>query len=378
MRTTPLEAGSSSALDGSSRPVVVLAPSLTRAPGGIARYAEGLLSSTLLGESGFRLLHVQTYERGKAYRKALVALTASMRLAALRRRALVAHALIASDASYVRKLWLLYEARLLGMYTVAHFQGSTVIDWLERLSPSWRRRIIHLTERCDAVVTLGPRLAEYFKVQGMRAEPRIIPNAVAATPARQRGSPRHHRILSAGLLGRRKGTFDLVRAFARLSPHFPEASLVLAGDGAIEETQALARQLGVGHRVQCTGWVDAQSVDALMRNAEVFALPSHQEGMAFAVLEAMMRALPVITTPVGEQQSVIRDGHEGLLVRPGDVDSLQRALVRILSDRDLAERLGHGARERALSEFELSINHVAVAEVYSTVIGHVKARATQR
>ena len=110
MRTAPLEAGSSGAPDGSSRPVVVLAPSLTRAPGGIARYAEGLLSSTLLGESGFRLLHVQTYERGKAYRKALVALTASMRLAALRRRALVLN-VAGAEVAFSSNTWTSRSAR---------------------------------------------------------------------------------------------------------------------------------------------------------------------------------------------------------------------------------------------------------------------------
>src|SRR5207249_4481327 len=116
---------------------------------------------------------------------------------------------------------------------------------------------------------------------------------------------------------------------------------------------------------------------AFMRRAAVFVLPSHHEGMALAVLEAMMRGLPVITTAVGEHASIIHDGIEGLLIPPGDTQTLARAIARLLSDRQLATRLGDAARSRALREFEISANHRAVANVYSGLIGQSKASAIQ-
>ena len=361
------------------RRVVLLAPSLTRTPGGISRYAEGLITSSILSHAGFALEHLTTHEHGWWGRKLLIASRASIKLPIMRANAGVAHALIASDSSYLRKVILLGEARLLGLKTIAHFQGSTVVEWLSSLPTRYRRWVVRMTEKCDTVVTLGNRLAQYFRSQGMRAPLQVIPNAVDLAPSHDgpKAGPRY--ILSAGALGHRKGTLDLLHAFARISADFPDTSLILAGDGAVEDTRARAQALGLGERVRCTGWLDKGPMARLLERCTVFALPSHNEGMAFAVLEAMMRAIPVVTTPVGEHPSAISDEREGLLVPPGDVPALARALSRLLREPELAGTLGRAARDRAMREFTLSANHSAVAALYSSLLsGQIIASVTQR
>ena len=76
-------------------------------------------------------------------------------------------------------------------------------------------------------------------------------------------------------------------------------------------------------------------------------LPSRSEGMGRVVVEAFCRARPVVGSRVGGIPDLVQDGTNGLLVDPGDTDGLADALVRVLTDRELAERLGAGAHASA-------------------------------
>jgi len=185
-------------------------------------------------------------------------------------------------------------------------------------------------------------------------------------------------ILCVGTLGARKGTPELLRSFAQLSKRHADAKLVLMGDGEVDQAQRLACELGIASRVECTGWARTQDVSETMERARMLVLPSYHEGMALSVLEAMMRGLPVITTPVGEHKSVIEDGRDGLFVPPGDVSALRNAIDRVLVDCEFAEGLGQAARQKALREFEISVNHQRVVAVYDTLSGKASASRMHR
>jgi glycosyltransferase involved in cell wall biosynthesis len=358
--------------------VALLAPSTTKTPGGIARYTEGLLASGVLRKRRYTLTHICTHERGSKLHEVRLAIGAAARLPQCSRKARIAHALVASDASCVRKLLLLTEARFCGMKTLAHFHGSTLVEWLDSLPSTWRRLLIGAADRCNLVATLGNRLADYLRGHGLQSPIHIIPNGVDPAPAREPVAGRPPVILFVGRLGARKGTGDLLQSFAQLSDRYPEAKVVLMGDGEVDQAQRLAAELGIVNRVQCTGWASAQDVGRMMEQARVLVLPSYNENMALSVLEAMMRGLAVITTPVGEHRTVIEDGGDGLLVPSGDLVALRNALERVLVDPAFAEQLGRSARQKALREFDISVNHHRVVDLYDVLSGQSTANAIHR
>ena len=358
--------------------VILLAPSISKTPGGITRYAQGLLASSVLRERGFMLHHVPTHQAGTWIRKLGCALQAGARLALGRGDARIAHALIASDVSCDRKLILLAEARYAGLFTVAHFHGSTLVEWLDGLSAAHRRWVIRTANRCDAVIALGARVADYLRQRGLEGHVHVIPNGVEGSPWRHTPPLGPKLVLFVGKLGARKGVPELLRSFQALAARHDTAKLVLMGDGDVNATRDLASTLGIADRVSCTGWTNSETVHANMEQATVLVLPSHNENMSLALLEAMIRGLPVITTPVGEHRSVIADGHDGLFVPPGDVPALRTAIERVLEDPDLAARLGRAARERVLRDFAISSNHQRIADVYDELSGTRNARAPHR
>jgi len=150
-----------------------------------------------------------------------------------------------------------------------------------------------------------------------------------------------------------KGLTFALRAFAQIAPHFPEAHYVIIGDGALREPlRAEADALGVATRVHFAGWrADAA---ARMVAFDVFVMPSLWEGFGLVLLEAMAARLPIIASAVSALPEIVRDGETGLLCAPRDVACLAERMVRLLSARDLATRLGAHGEARLRAEFSVS------------------------
>ena len=94
-------------------------------------------------------------------------------------------------------------------------------------------------------------------------------------------------------------------------------------------------------------WRESLTTEEVARaldEATVLVLPSRSEGMGRVIVEALCRGRPVVASRVGGIRDLVRDGENGSLVEPGDTDALAEALVRVLSDRQLAERLAARAR----------------------------------
>jgi glycosyltransferase involved in cell wall biosynthesis len=192
-----------------------------------------------------------------------------------------------------------------------------------------------------------------------------LPNAVALRDVPSRAADSGPlRILFAGRIGDRKGTFDLLRAFARLAPKFPAATLVCAGDGEGEKLKQLAAQLGVADRLECPGWLNAEQMADELRRASIFALPSHHEGVPIALLEAMSHSLPVLTTPVGGIPEVVESDRNGIMVAPGDVEAIELALEKLLQSSTERQRLGAAARATIAERYSLDSTIERLAALY--------------
>ncbi|MGW4287908.1 glycosyltransferase family 4 protein [Streptomyces sp. NPDC004673] len=144
-----------------------------------------------------------------------------------------------------------------------------------------------------------------------------------------------------------KGVDVLVRAFARLAADVPDARLRLVGDGdALPDLRALAAELGVAERLEAPGALSGDALTDAVRTAAVLALPSLTEAESFgmALVEGMACATPVVGSAVGGIPHVVTDGETGLLVPPGDPDALATACTKLLTDGELADRLGAAGR----------------------------------
>lgn len=161
-----------------------------------------------------------------------------------------------------------------------------------------------------------------------------------------------------GRLVREKGVIELIRAFGQVRAALPETRLVVVGDTlhsdrdgkAKADLVRLIQSLGLEEAIVFTG--HRGDIPQLLKCMQVFALPSHREGMPRSILEAMACGLPVVATDIRGCREEVVDGVTGHLVPVGDVAALARALQILLQDPGKARSMGQAGQRRALEQFD--------------------------
>jgi len=168
-----------------------------------------------------------------------------------------------------------------------------------------------------------------------------------------------------------KDIFNLIEAFKKVSANFSNAELWIVGDGPLKDSLKLkVKDLRLENSVKFLGWrSDIASINSQM---DIFTLPSLTEGISIALLEAMACRLPVVATNVGGNPEVVVDGETGILVSPKEPEKMAEAIVRILSDKDMAKRMGEAGRKRVEEKFSLEKMVKEYEELYES-IGYYKS-----
>ena len=179
-----------------------------------------------------------------------------------------------------------------------------------------------------------------------------IPNGVEtklfAPPSDEAKRP--FTIICVARLIERKGQHHLLRALAQVRVNCAHpVRLIFVGTGDAEaQLRELADSLQVADAVTFKGFVSREQMPPLYREADVFVLPSQQEGMSIALLEAMASGLPVIVTETGGTAELVTQGQNGEIVPWSDVPALTQALHNMLNTENARHQMGVESRRRAL------------------------------
>lgn len=337
--------------------VVTLGPSVTE-QGGMGSVAKLLVASDT---EKYRFSHLSTWDSNLS-RFALVVhfsrCCQAFLLLLLKAKVDIVHLHISEGGSLVRTFILSLIAWLFMKPVILHAHGSEFHSFYAGLSPQGKRWINFYFSHCNLLIALSESWQKFYietcdiapdKVIVLK-NPVYLPDEV---PKRDGGKAVN--LLFMGKINQRKGVYDLVQALALLEVSVRyRITLILAGSGEIEAIQELAKQLGVIDCLRFPGWVDARMRDQLLSEANIFVLPSYNEGLPMALLEAMAWALPVITTPVGGIPEVILSGKNGILVPPGDVEAMATAITALVTQDDRRIEVGVQARNSILG---LDIKH---------------------
>ncbi len=154
------------------------------------------------------------------------------------------------------------------------------------------------------------------------------------------------RLLFVGTWIDHKGIYYLAEAFEKVLREIPEARLTVAGCAEPEERVRSCFAPATQAALEVWPFVPRAEIPSLYAEHEIFVLPSLMEGMPLVLLEAMASGLPVVTTESNGMTDLVENSHDGLLVIPGDTDSLVSAITRLCRDAELRQRLGNAAQEK--------------------------------
>lgn len=159
-------------------------------------------------------------------------------------------------------------------------------------------------------------------------------------------------VVSIGNLKPQKNAGDFIASAAKASQRVPEAHFVFLGDGPQRRPlEAKAFSLGLEGRFHFLGW--RRDGARWLAAADIFAMTSLWEGLPRALVEAMKTGLPSVCYATDGVEDILKDGDNGFLVAPGDVDAFAERLVQLLCDKDLRKRLGASASRSIGPEFDI-------------------------
>ena len=167
-----------------------------------------------------------------------------------------------------------------------------------------------------------------------------------------------------GVINKRKGVHDLIRAITLVKNKVRNVKLYIAGNGPyLDKLKQLIRDLNLGENVTFLGFVSDNEKFAYMKSTDVFVLPTYWESFPFVVIEAMACGKPIITTDVGGNSFAVTHGLNGFLVKPGDWQQIAEKLICLLNDRKLIKRMSEENKMKIL-EFDWDIIAVKTKDVY--------------
>lgn len=214
-------------------------------------------------------------------------------------------------------------------------------------SLAWKIIQAVLLPLADRFVVQTQQIKDYFP-KFIQKKTDIIFNPVTGKVFSLPSVPKEKRIISVGRLHSQKNQKMMIEAFARVSEEFPEWKLVIYGEGPERdslESLVSSFRFQVSSRISLPGRSE-NIIDELNRS-EIFAFSSDYEGMSNAVVEAFCVGLPIITTKVSGTEDFITETKNGFLLERNDVDGMEKAMRKLMSDENQRKSIGNNNRQQA-------------------------------
>lgn len=258
---------------------------------------------------------------------------------------------------FLRDCLFLIPARLLGKKVVIHLHGAYFDRFYKDASPAMQGLVRFALCGATRAIVLAQSLSDIFQGIIPKERVRVVPNGLEDKFGAGRngvGKGDRRTVLFLSTLMKEKGTLDLLKAMPAVKRQIPDVRVVFAGEwyrsSDQERAEELVRELCLESQVEFVGSVAPPRKYEALRAADVFVLPSYNEGQPFALLEAMSASLPVVTTNVGGVMDTVVDGANGFLVQPGDITGIAERICEVLKDEVLRLRLGEASRQRFVEE----------------------------
>ncbi len=240
----------------------------------------------------------------------------------------IVHLHTAADGSFWRKVQLTKLAKIFHKKVILHVHASRFKDFYNGVSEKRKIWIKEELKRVDKLIVLSESWRKWFESIGVASQKIEILHNITAYPtkvptAKIDDSKLH--FLFMGEIGQRKGIFDVLRGLALHREELQNRIVFRIGGNKNEDLLLKTiRDYQLDDFVHFEGWVSGQKKIELLNWADVFILPSFNEGLPISILEAMSYGLPVISTPVGGIPEVVRNN--GLLVTPGNDEEIIQAM----------------------------------------------------
>lgn len=338
--------------------------------GGIASVVNGYKNSQL--EKDFDIIYVESYKDGSKLTKLIKAIQGYLLFVKilLRDRPNLVHIHSSFGPSFYRKIPFIYMASWAGIPIINHIHGADFGEFFINASKKKRKLIKKVYRKCDKLIALSEEWKKNLSLIVPISKIVVIENysILHEDAFRERmGRACNKQVLFLGELGKRKGGYDIPSVIKLVVEKIPDVKFILCGSGNEKDEKAiteLVKEKHVEKNVKFPGWVRDKEKDEVLRNADVFFLPSYNEGMPMSILDAMGYGLPIVSTDVGGIPKIVHNKENGFCCVPGDIKGFSLNIIRLLSDKKMRDTASKASFEIVKNDYSLEAHLALLEKIY--------------
>lgn len=256
----------------------------------------------------------------------------------------IVHIHSASYGSFFRKSILTILSKIFRKKVILHIHSGEFERFRKKFN--FYKLIDRVLNIADTLIVLSLNWRDYF-VQIVDPTKVVILNNLITPPIQiplenKPISPIN--ILFLGVITETKGIFDLMSALVENKKFLiGRIRVFIGGSGKSEKLIEIIKENKLNEMVQYEGWVDGKAKSRLLNKSNILILPSYFEGLPISILEGMSYGMPIIATKVGGIPSIVKNGHNGLLITPGSKKEIFESILYFINNKDQIQIMGNNS-----------------------------------
>lgn len=350
--------------------VLEIGPSPYKAKGGMSTVIKGITEDSELN-SKFDIDIHESYIDGHFIKRLGYSIYAFLIFFLKYRKYDIFHVHAASYGSTFRKGYYIRFLSKRGKKIILHIHGAEYLIFYDALSVKKKRIVQDIWIKTDTVVALSEQWKKKFEVIFNHPNIVVISNGID-TKQLEQGQCKviqyRNSFLLLGRLCKRKGVYDIIQAVKDVKNIYPDIKIYMAGDGEVGQVKRKVFEEGVNDNIDVIGWVNFDEKIELLKRTATVVLPSYNEGLPMAILEGMAAGKVIICTNVGGIPDVVTNGKNGIIIEPGDISGLKKAIIRVMSDKEFDNQCFRENIKKINSYYSRKYMHDKLAVVFRETV----------
>lgn len=340
---------------------------------GVSMKTKGGMTAVLVSYKKYiaGMQFIPTWRLGNKLMKSWYALQAMVRIwfqCVFNKNIEIVHIHGAANASFYRCKLFIKLAKILGKKAILHEHAADFVEFYNNSSS--KEDITETINKCDSLIVLSNSWKAYFISIGVVPDKVYVLNNIVSPPEikiMKRNDDKLH-LLYMGEISNRKGVFDLLNAISENKDYFKDNLLLKIGGNEVDgDIKGFIKEKGLGSFVSYEGWIAGEYKNKCLNWEDVYILPSYNEGLPIAILEAMSYSHPIISTPVGGIPEIIENYKNGILVQPGNLKEIAESIKYYIEHKESINEHGKKSYDIVKNFFPEKV-FADLADIYETLL----------
>lgn len=349
--------------------VLIIGPSPTNSKGGMATVIQEMLESKVLNNN-FNLKIHESYRDGNVFYRLLFSIYAFIKFLFLYNEYDIFHIHMASYGSTFRKGLYINFLSKKNKKIILHIHGAEYLVFYNKLSKSKKQKVKNIWNKSHTIIVLSKKWKKEFQNIFKNLNILEVNNGINIDKLSSGISDvciNKYKFLLLGRLGKRKGAYDIIKATEHIYSKYPSLKIFMAGDGEVEKVKQVIEEKKLSNSVEIVGWTNFNKKLQLLKEVSTILLPSYNEGLPMTILEGMATGKMIIASSVGAIPEVIENGKNGILILPGDIENLAKAMEKVMkNENNFLESCSQNNINKAKEKYSTEVMHNKILEIYNS------------